>query len=80
MNQDVLTRVRQVMATTFETDAASIPDDASPENLERWDSLHNMNLIVALEQEFGIQFSDDEVMSSLSLPGLVAVIEKHQAA
>lgn len=78
MNPDVLKRVRQVMAATFEIDEASIPDDASPENLERWDSLHNMNLIVALEQEFGIQFSDDDVMGALSLPKLVSIVERQQ--
>jgi len=36
-------------------------DDASSDNIENWDSLRHLNLILALEEEFGVSIPDDEV-------------------
>jgi len=55
-------KLRQVMADIFEVETADIHDDTSEDSLERWDSIHQMNLVFALEEAFGVQFSDDEVL------------------
>jgi len=59
-------KIRQVMAAVFETDANSISEDASPDTIEIWDSLHHMNLVVALEEEFGVIFDDEQIGNLLN--------------
>jgi acyl carrier protein len=54
-------KIKQVMATVFEIEVDSITDDASPDTIEIWDSLHHMNLVVALEEEFGVAFDDEQI-------------------
>jgi acyl carrier protein len=54
-------KIKQVMSAVFEVPIESIADDASSDNIENWDSLRHLNLILALEEEFGISIPDEEV-------------------
>jgi acyl carrier protein len=54
-------RIKQVMSAVFEIPLESIVDDASSDNIENWDSLRHLNLILALEEEFGVSIPDEEV-------------------
>lgn len=59
-------RIRAVMAQIFNVDAGSISAKSSPEDIERWDSLRHMQLIMALEDEFGVTFADEDIPELLS--------------
>jgi len=58
----------------------SIPENASKLDLSAWDSVHHMNVVLALENDFGIEFSDAELPTLTSMPLIIAAIEKHTAA
>jgi acyl carrier protein len=53
--------IKQVMSAVFEIPVESISDDASSDNIDNWDSLRHLNLILALEEEFGVSIPDEEV-------------------
>jgi acyl carrier protein len=55
------TKIKQVMSAVFEIPLESIADDASSDNIENWDSLRHLNLILALEEEFAVSIPDEEV-------------------
>jgi acyl carrier protein len=55
------TKIKQVMSAVFEIPLESIAEDASSDNIENWDSLRHLNLILALEEEFGVSIPDEEV-------------------
>lgn len=57
-------KIKSVMATVFETDA--ITEDASPDTIEAWDSLRHLNLAVALEEAFGIELSEEDIMELMN--------------
>ncbi len=59
-------RVREVMAAILGLEEDEIEDDTSPNTVESWDSLKHMNLILALEEEFDVEFSDDQVVELTS--------------
>ena len=50
----------------FELDPTFINENSSPDNIDNWDSLRHMMLISALEEEFDIQFSDQEMLELLN--------------
>jgi acyl carrier protein len=54
-------KIKQVMSAVFEVTVESISDNASSDNIENWDSLRHLNLILALEEEFGVSIPDEEV-------------------
>ena len=59
-------RIKKVMSDVFNIGVDSINSDSSPDNIENWDSLKHMNLIVALEEEFEVEFDDEEIVDSMN--------------
>jgi len=63
---DLEKKLKNVMSIVFELKSNEINDDSSPENIENWDSLKHMMLIGAIEDEFDIQFTNDEMLELLN--------------
>lgn len=40
-------------------------DDISPQNIEEWDSLSHLNLIMVIEEEFNVKFEPYEIFEML---------------
>lgn len=65
---DVPGKFFAILAKMLNVPQSQITRDSSRENVETWDSLKHLHLMLALEEEFGIEFSDDE-MSELGGAG-----------
>jgi len=59
--------IAQLMAQILQVPKETIGPDSSPETIDRWDSLKHMQLIMALEDEFEIQFPDEAIPELLSV-------------
>ena len=55
-------RITKVFTEVFELSPAEVSDEASPKTIERWDSMNSMVLAMALEAEFDVRFSDQELV------------------
>lgn len=60
------------MSQVFRVDENQIGDDASPQTIGTWNSLAHINLVVALEEEFGVQFQDQEIVQMTSLKEILS--------
>ena len=69
----MLEQVRTIMADVFKTPLETIVPDSAPETVESWDSLNHLELVLALEQAFGTQFTPEEIETLLS-PEIIANI------
>ncbi|MEE8302301.1 MAG: acyl carrier protein [Candidatus Tectomicrobia bacterium] len=67
-------KINEVMAQVLAIPVESINADTSPKNVAQWDSLKHMQLILALEEEFGITFPDDTVPNLISHDALHTAI------
>jgi acyl carrier protein len=63
LNEDAL---KQVMATMLNVDASIINEDSSMDNVQSWDSLRHMNLVLALEEEFKVTIPDGDAVNITS--------------
>lgn len=61
MTEALLDRVRRVAADVLGTSADKITLDSSPETIDTWDSVHHLNLVLAIEQEFDLQLEPEEI-------------------
>ena len=68
-------RIKKVMSDVFNIDVSLINNESSPDNIENWDSLKHMNLIVALEEEFEIEFDDEEIVDSMNYTLIVIILK-----
>ena len=62
--------IKRVMSQVLGVDPGNIVADSSPATIERWDSLKHMQLIMALEDELGIQFPDEAIPELLSFEAI----------
>jgi acyl carrier protein len=68
--------LRQILIETFIN--SSIPeniDNLKIGDLEEWDSLGNFNLILAIEQNLGIQFDFDQLENLNSIAEITKALE-----
>jgi acyl carrier protein len=68
--------VKEVLSVIIDVPVEQILDGASMDDLESWDSLAQMNLVIALEEEFEITIPDDEVGTMLSLPLIMSLLNE----
>lgn len=61
MNNDISARLENVFKATLGID--SVPEELSQKTCEAWDSVNHLNLILALEAEFGVTFEPEEIAS-----------------
>lgn len=61
MSAPLFDRVRAIAADVLEVPASKISVESSPETIDTWDSVHHLNLVLALEQEFNLQFEPEEI-------------------
>mgnify|MGYP006141606311 CR=1 FL=1 len=60
------TKIKNVMVSLFEMPIEEINNESSHDSIDNWDSLTHMNLIVALEEEFNIEFDDIEITEMMN--------------
>lgn len=79
MSENV-TRLKGVMADVLKIEAGTIGEDTSVDTVESWDSLRHLNLVLALEAEFDVSFTEAQTVEILNYPLIVMVLEEHGVA
>lgn len=69
-------RLIAVMSAVLEVPSEKIHETLKQEELPEWDSFHHLNLIMALEEEFVVRFSDDEVVKMTGFESIFAALQK----
>lgn len=64
---DLKNRVYAVVAATFGIPVSSVNEMTSSENVEAWDSMNHLHLVVALEGEFGVSFEPERAIELTSV-------------
>ena len=72
--QTIREQLNQVFREVFDDDSIEISDEMTAADVEEWDSLNHINLIVAVERTFGIRFSTKEVNGLANVGEFIALI------
>jgi acyl carrier protein len=65
-------RFFNTLSSLLNVPADQLNRESSRDSIQEWDSLKHMHLIMALEEEFGIEFDDREVSA---LSGAAALLD-----
>ena len=69
-------KLRAVISAVLNVDIGSIGPDSSRDTIDSWDSLRHLNLILALEEEFGVTLPDEDGANATSYQLLVIVLRE----
>lgn len=79
-NTDLLNDLRALLAETFQTPMEQISAELAYGDLPQWDSLGHMDVMMALEEKYGVQISTETISALTSLPVIAAYVEEHAHA
>lgn len=53
-----------------------ISAESSPQSIESWDSMQHLNLVLAIEERFGLQFEPEEIEEMKNVGAAAGLVEK----
>lgn len=77
---DVRSKLGDVLKRFFERDDLELKDETTAQDVEGWDSLAHIGLIMEIEEEFGLRFTVDDIVDLKNVGEMIAMLEKKVAA
>ena len=68
------TKIKNVMSSIFDVELDQINETTTQGDLEHWDSMGHMNLVVALEEEFELVFDEEEIIEMMNFKLICLII------
>jgi acyl carrier protein len=73
-------QVRNIASDIFGIPADKIMAESSPETIENWDSMQHLNLVLAIEEKFGVQLDPEDIEAMKNIGAVAGLVEKLQSA
>ncbi len=77
---EIQDKVTQIFRTVFDDETLEIQDATCAADIEDWDSLEQINLLIAMEKEFQIKFQIAEVSELKNVGEMLDLIERKLSA
>jgi acyl carrier protein len=74
------TQLKRLIGSVLNLPAESIDENTNADTIEDWSSLAQLNLILALEEEFGIEIPDEEAAELTSYPLIRLIVDEQLRA
>lgn len=68
-------RLQEIFRDVFDDEELEITENTSAKDIEDWDSLAQINLIIAIEKEFGIKFNLEEISKLKTIGEILEMIK-----
>jgi acyl carrier protein len=79
LTANTFAEVRAVASDIFGVPPDRITAESSPETIENWDSMQHLNLVLAIEEKFGVQLEPEDIEQMKSIGAVVALVTRLQS-
>ena len=76
----VFVKLQEIMATALELPPGTIKESSSMDQVEEWDSLGHVHIMVALEQAFDLYMDVDDFAELDSVPAILHYLESENVS
>jgi acyl carrier protein len=77
---ETLVHIKEVFREVFENEDLEVTRATTASDIEGWDSLMHVTLMVNVEKTFGVRFTSAEVAGLKNVGELVELVERRAAA
>ena len=72
----ILVDLKQILEEVLEEEGLEISETTSAKDIEDWDSIAHVEIIVAVEEHFNAKFRNDEIVQFKNIGDIMNAIEK----
>lgn len=72
--EEVFVKLNEVFRDVFDDESIAVTDTTTANDIDDWDSLEHINLLAAIEQEFGMKFNMGQVVSMKNVGEMADII------
>ena len=72
--ETIYEKLNEVFQDVFDDDSIIVNAETTADDIEDWDSLEHINLVSAVEKEFGVKFTMAQVVGMKNVGEMVDVI------
>ena len=72
--EEIYEQLNEVFRDVFDDDTIEVNDQTTSRDIEDWDSLEHINLIAAIETQFGMKFTMGQVVTMKNVGEMVDII------
>lgn len=72
---EILEQVQEIFRDVLDNEEIELSAEASAKDIEEWDSLSHIQLIVTIEKKFGIKFTSKEILGWNNVGEMIRSIE-----
>lgn len=76
---DTKGKLQEIFRDVFDDEKIELFDEMTSEDVDDWDSLSHVNLILKIEKQFGIKFTVDEITQTENVGQFIDIINKKLA-
>jgi len=76
--QEILKQVEAIFRDIFDDSQLNIVESTNAEDIEDWDSLNHINLVVAIEKHFDIKFALGELQTLKDVGAMIDLMLKEK--
>jgi len=76
----IRTRLNEIFRDTFDDESIEIHDAMTAADVDEWDSLNHINLILAVERGFGVRFRTSEIGNLANVGEFIALLKSKLSA
>ena len=74
--KEIFNKLNEIFIDVLVLDECELTDETSANDIEEWDSLSHIQLIVAIEKTFKIKFTSLEIMKWKNVGEMVSTMEE----
>jgi acyl carrier protein len=76
MSSSTTTKVIGIVSSVLGVPVDKLNESSSPESVSAWESMKHINLVLALEEEFDVQFDDEQISQLKDVGSISSLVEK----
>ncbi len=73
-----LEKYNNAFVEVFNVDASALNDDFTKDNVDEWDSVHQLNIVAIIEETFDIMFDPEDIMALTSYSAGKELLKKYE--
>ena len=70
-NKEILAKLQEIFIDVLDLDELVLTPETTSNDIEDWDSLTHVQLVVAIQKEFGIKFNSKDIVSWANVQDMI---------